>query len=219
MIAGCGMPCWAWPERHGKGLLDGLPADVGCSVTKRPGTHHRGERKRTPTLASMIENVHERQVRASPAAVGELLDSLSAKDDRLWPRGEWPSMRLDKPLQVGAAGGHGPVRYVVESYEPGRSVRFRFTAPSGFHGHHTFTISEGAGGSAVLRHELTMTVTGWSRITWPLFFRPLHDALIEDSFDRAESEVGKPPSVPARRSRWVRVLRSLASGRSNRPSP
>src|SRR5690625_2977844 len=108
MIAGCGMPCWAWPERDGKGRLGGLPADVGWSVTKRPGTRHRGERKRPPTLASMIENVHERQVRASPTAVGELLDSLSAKDDRLWPRGEWPSMKLDKPLRVGAAGGHGP---------------------------------------------------------------------------------------------------------------
>lgn len=160
----------------------------------------------------MIRNVHQRHVRASAEAVGELLDSLSARQDRLWPRGQWPSMRLDGPLGVVASGGHGPVRYTVDDYDPGRSVRFRFTAPSGFHGHHAFTVSE-TGDEAVvlLRHELAMTVSGAARLTWPLFFRPLHDALIEESLDRAEAEVGTPPESPARRSPWVRVLRSVAS--------
>ena len=167
----------------------------------------------------MIQNVHQRYIHASAASVGELLESLSTKQDRLWPRGQWPSMRLDRPLGVGATGGHGPVRYVVDAYEPGRSVRFRFTGPSGFHGHHAFTVSETAEESIVLlRHELMMTVTGLSRATWPLFFRPLHDALIEESFDRAESETGNPPAVPAKRSLWVRVLRSVAALPKTRPS-
>jgi hypothetical protein len=31
-------------------------------------------------------------------------------------------------------GGHGPVRYCVEEYEPGRSIRFRFIGSEGGHG-------------------------------------------------------------------------------------
>lgn len=167
----------------------------------------------------MVQNVHQRYVRASAGSVGDLLDSLSTKHDRLWPRGQWPSMSLDRPLGIGASGGHGPVRYVVDAYEPGRSVKFRFTGPSGFHGHHAFAVSETADESVVLlRHELIMTVTGMSRATWPLFFLPLHDALIEESFDRAESEAGKPPEVPAKRSLWTKTLRLVASMPKASPS-
>lgn len=167
----------------------------------------------------MIRNVHQRYVQASAGTVGEVLDSLSAKQDRLWPRGQWPSMRLDGPLGVGASGGHGPVRYVVDGYERGRSVRFRFTGPSGFHGHHAFTISETADeANVLLRHELTMTVSGAARLMWPLFFRPLHDALIEESFDRVEAEVGNPPETPAQRSLRVRALRFVTLLPNSRPS-
>lgn len=161
-----------------------------------------------------MRNVHERAIAASPGSVGEVVDSLSSQEDRLWPRSDWPAMRLDRPLGVGAAGGHGPVRYVVVGYEPGRSVTFRFTRPAGFDGHHRFVVSESAEGSKVsLRHELVMTVTGIDRLTWPLFFRPLHDALIEESLDRAERAAGSHPDTPARRSLWVRALRSLWSAK------
>ena len=166
----------------------------------------------------MIQNVHQRYVYGSGSSVGELLDSLSTKQDRLWPLGHWPPMRLDKPLGIGASGGHGPVHYVVVAYEPGRSIRFRFTGPAGFHGHHAFLVSNsGDDASVLLRHELVMTVTGSARVTWPLFFRPLHDALIEESFDRADSEVGRPSEVPAKRSLWTRLLRFVASLPSVKP--
>lgn len=71
----------------------------------------------------MVHNLHERQIDAPPDEVGTLIDSLGDKNDRLWPRNEWPAMRLDGPLRVGADGGHGPVRYFVTNYEPGRRVR------------------------------------------------------------------------------------------------
>jgi len=121
-------------------------------------------------------------------------------------------MRLDGPLGIGASGGHGPVRYVVEEYEPGRTVRFRFTRPAGFRGHHAFRIAPAPDESGVLlTHELTMTVVGSARLTWPLFFRPLHDALIEESLDRAMTEVGDEPEVVAVRSLWVKTLRAVMS--------
>ena len=87
-----------------------------------------------------IHNVHERSLAAGADRVGALLDTLSSSRDALWPRGAWPPMRFDGPLAEGANGGHGPIRYTVESYTPGRSVRFRFTGPRGFDGFHGFEV-------------------------------------------------------------------------------
>src|SRR5438128_791395 len=78
-----------------------------------------------------IVNVHQRLLNASPERVGALIDSLSSRNDMLWPHENWPRIRLDRALGVGAAGGHGPIRYTVEAYAPGHSVRCRFTGPKG----------------------------------------------------------------------------------------
>lgn len=155
-----------------------------------------------------VRNVHERLLRAPANEVGALLDGLAGPSDRLWPRDRWPAMRLDRPLQVGAAGGHGPIRYYVEAWEPGRWVRFRFTRPKGFLGTHEFAVESREEG-ALLRHTLEMEVTGAARLTWPLVFRPLHDALIEDALDRAARAADRPPDPPARWSLRVRLLRWL----------
>lgn len=164
----------------------------------------------------MIRNVHEREIAADAEWVGELMNSLASNWDRLWPRDEWPAMRFDRPLGIGAVGGHGPVRYVVEAFSPGRSVTFRFTGPVGFDGSHGFSVTAVGDRSSVLRHELVMRVSGGARVTWPLFFRPLHDALIEECLDRAASAAGHPPAVPARRSWWTKLLRSPWSARRRR---
>ncbi|XTZ18414.1 SRPBCC family protein [Micromonospora echinospora] len=158
----------------------------------------------------MVHNVHERHLTAPAATVGALLDSLAGPDDRLWPRRRWPAMRLDRPLGVGASGGHGPIRYVVQEYEPGVRVRFRFQSPAGFHGHHEYEVLPDGGHGCRLRHRLVMTTRGPARLTWPLFFRPLHDALLEDSLDTAARAVGLTPSTPHRWSTRVRALRFLA---------
>lgn len=140
----------------------------------------------------------------------ELIDKLASRDDVLWPRDRWPAMRFDRPLSVGAAGGHGPIRYFVETYEPGRSVRFRFTAPRGFVGTHELDVDETAAGSVRVRHVISMGTKGAARLTWPLLFRPLHDALMEDALDRAEGHCTKSPVA---RKSWglrVRLLRRAA---------
>jgi hypothetical protein len=116
-------------------------------------------------------------------------------------------MRLDRPLQVGAIGGHGPIRYQVEMYEPGRRVRFRLRAPRGFDGFHGFEILPTDGNGTTLRHVLEMDARGPAVFTWPLVFSPLHDALVEDCLDRAARELGEV--VPPREwSLWVRMLRA-----------
>jgi hypothetical protein len=70
--------------------------------------------------------------------------------------------------RLGARGGHGPVRYHVESYEPGARVVFRLPAPRGFHGAHAFRLDSDSAGRTVLRHELVLDATGCALLTWPL---------------------------------------------------
>jgi hypothetical protein len=154
-----------------------------------------------------VRNVHERGFPLPLAAVGALIDSLASREDRLWPVGKWPSMRFDRPLAVGAIGGHGPVRYSIDDYQPGQLILFRFSAPRGFDGTHRFEV-EVRQGTAVLRHVLEMTATGPARLSWPLFFRPLHDACLEDCLDRATVSLGIALPHPARYSNYVRLLRA-----------
>ncbi|MER7503835.1 SRPBCC family protein [Nonomuraea pusilla] len=159
----------------------------------------------------MVLNVHERRLAAPAARAGALIDSLAGQDDRLWPHERWPAMRFDRPLQVGAEGGHGPVRYRVEHYRPGTRVRFRFRAPAGFDGYHEYEVRPLGDGGCLLRHSLVMSARPRAWLTWPLVFRPLHDALLEDSLDKAERSLGAGPRPPRRWSVRVRLLRSLAS--------
>jgi hypothetical protein len=162
----------------------------------------------------MVLNVHERVLHAPVAIVGGMIDRLGASNNALWPGERWPPMRFRGPLAVGTSGGHGPIRYTVEAYEPGRSVRFRFTAPRGFIGVHGFEVEEIAAGSVRLRHVLEMRLEGWARLSWPLAFRWLHDALLEDALERAEAFSAARPVRQRRWSLWVRVLRLMARAAS-----
>jgi hypothetical protein len=105
-----------------------------------------------------VLNVHERALMCSEEALGGLIDGLASDEDRLWPRRAWPPMTFDRPLGVGATGGHGPIRYRVSDYVPGRWVRFRFTGPRGFDGFHQFATDRADDGRAVLRHIIAMRV-------------------------------------------------------------
>ena len=164
-----------------------------------------------------VGNVHERCFTVPSAQVGGLLDALASADDRLWPSTHWPRIRLDRPLQVGAAGVHGPIRYVVDAYEPGRSVRFRLQEPRGFDGFHGFEVIATGAQRTTLRHVLDMTPRGPALLTWPFVFRPLHDALVEDCLDNAARAVGETPA--SRPWPWsVRMLRRgfrFLAGRKN----
>lgn len=159
-----------------------------------------------------VVNVHQRLLSVPPGRVGALLDTLASPQDRVWPRMHWPRMvmdrPLDRPLTVGAAGGHGPIRYTVDAYEPGAFVRFRFTAPRGFDGWHALEVLDATGVHCVLEHRIEMNVTGLALLTWPLVFRPLHDALVEDALACAQRSLGLVPHTPPW-SGHVRLLRWL----------
>ena len=159
-------------------------------------------------MSPVIVNIHERVIPASVDAVGGMLDTLGTAGDLVWPGERWPPMKLDRPLQVGAAGGHGPIRYRVESYEPGRRVRFRFLAPKGFVGTHGFDVEEACAGASKLRHVIEMRTEGVAVLNWFLAIRPLHDALLEDALDKVEGafrDVG-PGRAWSRRVVFLRRL-------------
>ncbi|MGP4019432.1 SRPBCC family protein [Saccharopolyspora sp. 5N708] len=157
-----------------------------------------------------IRNTHVRHLPVDEGTAGALIDSLASSHDRLWPHDDWPPMEFDGPLGVGAAGGHGPIRYRVIAYAPGRWVRFGFTGPRGFDGFHEYTVHREPDGTA-LHHLLSMHARGAARITWPLVWRHLHDAVLEDSLDRAERATTGTVRAAARWSWWVRTLRALAA--------
>ncbi len=162
----------------------------------------------------MVKNVHERLLNTplSISKAGELIDRLGkGRDDALWPTGHWPPILFDRPLGVGAVGGHGPIRYFVEAYEPGKSIRFRFTAPRGFVGTHGFDVEAVKPEVLWFRHTLTMRLEGAALLSWPLVYRWLHDALIEDALDRAEANCSFLPVKKKHWSLWVRLLRHLAT--------
>lgn len=157
-----------------------------------------------------VTNVHQRLLHASPQQAGALIDQLASPHDVLWPHENWPRIRFDRPLGVGASGGHGPIRYVVEAYTPGHSIRFRFLQPKGFKGWHACEILDATPFHCVLEHRIEMTLQGSARLLWPLVIRPLHDACLEDLLSRAQVALGNAPrAVPW--SRRVRVLRWLAA--------
>ncbi len=157
-----------------------------------------------------VYNVHERVLAERHRTAGALIDTLASDDDKLWPGPDWPRMRFDRPLAVGAVGGHGPVRYTVASYVPSTWVRFAFSGPRGFDGFHEFAVFALDEERTVLRHTLAMRAHGPARLAWPLFWRPLHDACVEESLDRAELACSGAVARPARRSAYVRLLRRIA---------
>lgn len=138
-------------------------------------------------MSQSIRVIHERELDAGPAAVGSLLDSLASEDDRLWPTARWPAIHFDRPLGVGARGGHGPVRYEVSEYEPGRRVSFCFD-PRMFLGRHLFEVTA-QNGRTTLRHVTEGQPRGWLRVAWPLLLGRLHEAAVEDCLDRAEAQL------------------------------
>ncbi|GAB3840392.1 hypothetical protein HDA39_002572 [Kribbella italica] len=76
-----------------------------------------------PRLSDVVER-HERTLDAPIHTAGRLIDEVTDPGGELWPSPPWWPLRLDRPLAVGARGGHGPVRYHVSAYDPGRRVRF-----------------------------------------------------------------------------------------------
>jgi hypothetical protein len=158
----------------------------------------------------MIRNVHERRLQATAAEVAPLLRTLASDDDRLWPRDRWPAMELSHGVNEGSSGGHGFVRYSVETVTPD-SVTFRFDNSIGLRGEHRFEVEDTSDGGCVLRHVLEGKSTGWMKLGWPLVVRPLHNALVEDGLDNANGFVSGVQAEQRPLTMHVELLRRCVS--------
>jgi hypothetical protein len=169
----------------------------------------------------MVQNIHERRFGGADVAqrIGALLDTLGSSNDKLWPSDAWPPLRMDRGLAIGSTGGHGPIGYHVESYEPGKSVVFRFAAGLGIVGTHQLDVVADRDGSTVVRHTLEGQLEGPMRMGWPLMIRWMHDALIEDALDNVEATLAQEPIPPKRKHSFVvRRLRSAMAATQKRSS-
>ena len=196
------------------------PALLACTATADRG--EAGEAQGAEGECN-VRNTHERWWPVAPEKVGPLLDSLASEDDRLWPVDDWPPMTFDRPLGVGATGGHGSMTYTVVAYTPGRMVTFELTPGLGLRGHHRFVVepqTRGGHAGTVVRHEASARVHGRMVWMWPLITRWVHDAVVEDALDCCHRELmGTPPERPARWSPWVRRLRVKRGLPAERSAP
>lgn len=165
-----------------------------------------------------VYNRHERNIYTTENMAAAILDSLAGPEDKLWPHETWPPMKLDGHLGEGARGGHGPIRYRVEQFLPGEKAVFRFEPEglaAGLEGIHYFELSP-ANGQVRITHviEARCGFAMWAR--WRLVIEPLHDALIEDAFDKVENLLA---GKVIRSSPWsprVKFLRGMLARKRRR---
>jgi hypothetical protein len=168
-----------------------------------------------------IYNVHERSYHANQEAVGALIDSLAGPRDALWPKDQWPPMAFDAPLGKGARGGHGPVRYAITEYVPGRRVTFTFDGSgltAGLDGRHFFEVVP-RNGHVVLRHVVDAECNAKTWLKWRAVIGPLHDALLEDALDGAELKLHGRVERPASWGLGVKILRRMAQKKRGKGAP
>lgn len=152
-----------------------------------------------------ILNLHTRILRQPSSAIARLMSTLATDNDLMLATDKWPRMRLDKGLVPGSRGGHGPIRYFVADYQEGESITFTFDM-KGFEGYHKFEIVKIEEGLTKLSHVIDMETSGWATLKWVLAIRWLHDAFIEDAFDRVEGNF-REDVKHKRWTWWVKLLR------------
>lgn len=128
---------------------------------------------------------------------------------------------LDGPLAIGTRARHGLIPYVVEEYEPGRRLAFRFAPGFGLDGTHRFDAQPLGPDCTRLSHTLDCTVKPKMLMLWPIV-RGYHDALLEDILDRAELAVTGRHVRSRRWPTWLRLANAteaLVARRRGRLSP
>jgi hypothetical protein len=156
----------------------------------------------------LIVNTHERLLPCPIKSAAFLIDDFAKKSASLWPSQLWPREPFDRSLQRGAIGSHGGIQYVVDSYDPGRQVKFTFIEPKGYLGYHQFCLVEN-GDNTLIRHRVEFKTSLISFLTWRYIIQWVHDALIEDAFDSAQDAIGSPPKKPNQWAKRVYFFRHL----------
>lgn len=155
-----------------------------------------------------VINLHTRTINQPKHKVEELFRTLSSKNDMMLATDKWSPMILDNGLNVGSKGGHGPIKYKVQDYNPDNYIQFQFTEPKGFNGLHKFEITELDTNVTELKHSIDMNTTGSATLKWVFVISWLHDAYIEDAFDKVENHFANDKKN-CKWTIWVKILRRM----------
>jgi hypothetical protein len=127
-------------------------------------------------------------------------------------------MVLNRGLTLNSCGGHSSIRYKVAEYLPGRRVEFEFEPMPHlqcFRGRHFFEVLP-RGEQVIMRHTIDVEIDFATWVYWKLFIERIHDAVIEDAFDKAERSAGMSQPHRSRWSLYVRFLRWLRARHASR---
>ncbi len=155
-----------------------------------------------------VVNIHKRCILQPKEKIYEILDSLSTRNDQLWPKEKWPPMVFKNGLLEGAIGGHGPIKYSIQKYIPGNLIEFKFLKPDGFIGIHKFEIIGIADDQTEIMHTINMELSGKGILSWYIAIKWLHDALLEDCLDKVENHF-QENKKKTDMNLWVVFLRKL----------
>lgn len=155
-----------------------------------------------------VTNIHQRDYNQPVTVISEILDTLSTRNDRLWPNEIWPPMILNNGLEINSFGGHGPIGYYISNYDYGKSIEFTFTKPTEYIGTHKFDIIEMTDNTTQLRHTINMNLNLKGIVTWYFAIKWLHDALLEDCLDKVHNQFNEI-KVQSPHNFWARTLRNL----------
>jgi hypothetical protein len=111
-------------------------------------------------------NIHTRTIHQPKNKVVELLETISTENDQIWPTENWPKMKFKDGIGVGAKGGHGPIRYMVEVYNPEEIILFRFSSPKGFNGIHKLELKEITSDTTQIQHTIDICTVGIGTWNW-----------------------------------------------------
>lgn len=159
------------------------------------------------TKKMKVINIHKREIQQPKTELVKLFNTLATDNDLMLATDKWSPMKLDNGLQVGSKGGHGPITYFVTDYQPEKSITFQFDL-TGFNGYHRFDINELEPKKTEISHIIDMTTTGLATLKWMLAIRWLHNAYIEDAFDKVENQFTKDKKS-SEWSWWVKTLRKV----------
>jgi hypothetical protein len=155
-----------------------------------------------------VINIHKRIVNQPKEKVSQLFKTLATTEDLVWPYENWPAMKFKNGLKIGSKGGHGRVRYTILDYIEGEYIKFQFSKPLGFIGIHELKVYGIDHNKTELVHKIDANISIKASFLWLFIIRWLHDALIEDAFDKVENHFLDEKKITSH-NLWVKLLRGV----------
>lgn len=160
-----------------------------------------------------VINIHKRTINKPKTKVSGIFKTIATYEDLVWPYENWPAIRFKDGLQVGSKGGHGSIRYIIIEFVEGDYMKFQFSKPEGFHGTHELRVKTISKDVTEISHKIEMSTSLKASFFWVFIVKWLHDALIEDAFDKVENYFYNNKKT-TKYNPWVKLLREAYKRKS-----